>query len=136
MNTLIEAYKNSKYEIFETSIIIEIGIINQQLDDLLLKHNSNEWAFITAYNPYSQVLTDEENEIRHSDLKVLTKNYVTYEGHGVGEDITWKPELSLFIIGISKDDALKIGYKFDQNAIVYGKIEFAPELLILNDNLL
>jgi hypothetical protein len=65
----------------------------------------------------------------------LTENYVTYEGHGVGEDPRWEPERSLFIIGISKDDASEIGKKFEQNAIVYGKIDFAPELLILNIDL-
>lgn len=60
---------------------------------------------------------------------------MSFEGNGVGEDPTWKPELSLFIIGISKDEASKIGTKFKQNAIVYGKINFAPELLILNNDL-
>jgi hypothetical protein len=135
MNDLIEAYKNTKYKVFEPDIIIEIGKSNQDLDNLLLKHNSNEWAFITAYNPYSRVLTDDENSIRHDELKELTKAYITFEGHGVGEDLTWEPERSLFIIGISKDDASKIGMKFEQNAIVYGKIDFAPELLILNIDL-
>jgi hypothetical protein len=135
MNDLIEAYKNTKYKVFEPDVIIEIGKSNQDLNNLLLKYNSNEWAFITAYNPYSRVLTNNENRTRHDELKVLTKHYKTFEGHGVGEDPTWEPELSLFIIGISKDDASLIGKKFEQNAIVYGKINFAPELLILNIDL-
>jgi hypothetical protein len=135
MNDLIEAYKNTKYKVFEPDVIIEIGKSNQDLDNLLLKYNSNEWAFITAYNPYSRVLTNNENRTRHDELKVLTKHYKAFEGHGVGEDPTWEPELSLFIIGISKDDASLIGKKFEQNAIVYGKINFAPELLILNIDL-
>jgi hypothetical protein len=132
MNDLIEAYKNTKYKVFEPDIIIEIGKFNQFLDNLLLKHNSNEWAFITAYNPYSRVLTNDENRMRHDELKELTKAYITFEGHGVGEDPAWEPELSLFIIGISKDVASLIGKKFEQNAIVYGKTNSEPELIILN----
>ncbi len=132
MNDLIEAYKNTKYKVFEPAIIIEISRYNQDLDNLLLKHNSNEWAFITAYNPYSRVLTNDENKMRHDELKELTKAYVTFEGHGVGEDPAWEPELSLFIIGISKDEAWFIGTKFEQNAIVCGVINKPPELLILN----
>ncbi len=58
---------------------------------------------------------------------------MTFEGHGVGQDPTWEPELSLFIIGISKDDVLEIGKKFEQNAIVYGKLNNSPELIILNE---
>ena len=73
--------------------------------------------------------------MRHEELKDLTKNYMTFEGHGVGQDPTWEPELSLFIIGISKDDALKIGKEFEQNAIVYGLINETPQLLILNQEL-
>ncbi len=132
MKALIESYKNTKYKIFEPDIIIEIGKSNQDLDNLLLIHNSNEWAFITAYNPYSRVLTNDENRMRHEELKELTKAYTTFEGHGAGEDPAWEPELSLFIIGISKEDASLIGTKFEQNAIVYGKTNSEPELLILN----
>lgn len=63
----------------------------------------------------------------------MTKNYATYEGHGVGEDPKWEPELSLLIIGITKIDAILLGKKFEQNAIVYGTINTLPELLILNE---
>jgi hypothetical protein len=135
MNSLIKAYKNTKYIVFEPDITIEIGILNQDVNELLIKHNSNEWAFVTAYNPYSRVLSNDENSVRHDELKELTKDYITFEGHGVGEDPTWEPERSLFIIGISKDEASEIGKKFEQNAIVYGKIDFVPELLILNIDL-
>ena len=135
MFNIIDAYKNTKYKVFEPTITIEIGKFNKDLNNLILNHNSNEWAFITAYNPYSKVLTNDENKIRHYELKELTENYVTFEGHGVGEDPTWEPELSLFIIGISKDDASEIGKKFEQNAIVYGVVNNPPELLILNEEL-
>jgi len=136
MNSLIEAYQNTKYKIFELDLTIEIGKFNKEIDVLLQKNNSNEWAFITAYNPYSKVVSDEENNIRHDELKELTKSYKTFEGHGVGEDPTWEPELSLFIIGISKKDAIRIGNKYEQNAIVYGQTNQAPQLLILNQDLL
>jgi hypothetical protein len=132
MNDLIEAYKNTKYKVFEPGIIIEIGVLNQDVDDLLIEHKLVEWAFITAYNPYSRVLTNDENRMRHEELKELTKAYITFEGHGAGEDPAWEPELSLFIMGISKEEASLIGTKFEQNAIVYGKTNSEPELIILN----
>ena len=52
MNTLIDAYKNTKYKIFEPALTIEIGKLNQEIDNLLNEHKSHEWAFITAYNPF------------------------------------------------------------------------------------
>lgn len=135
MTSLLEAYKKTKYKIFEPSIIIEIGKLNHDVENLLKKHNSIEWAFVTAYNPYSKVLTDNENKLRHEELKELIKKYVSYEGHGVGEDPKWKPELSLLIIGISKEESISIGNKFEQNAIIFGRIDSTPQLLILNHEL-
>lgn len=132
MNDLLEAYKNTKYKVFQHDIVIEIDKLNYKLKELLNKYNSTEWAFITAFNPYSKVLTQDENIERHNELKVLTNSYIIFEGHGVGEDPTWEPELSLLIIGITKEDAIFIGNKFEQNAIVIGKVNSAPELLILN----
>ncbi len=135
MNDLIEAYKNTKYIVFNLNLTIVIDKSNLDINKLLVKHNTKEWSFITAYNPYSRVLTNEENRIRHNELIEMTENYVTFEGHGVGQDPIWEPELSLFIIGISKEDASLIGKRFEQNAIAYGVINKPPELLILNDNL-
>jgi hypothetical protein len=131
INNLLQAYKSTKYKLFKPNLIIQIGVLNNELNDLLGKNNATEWAYITAYNPFSRVLTDIENQSRHLELKELTRSYLTYEGHGVRTDPSWEPELSLLIIGISKEEAILIGKKFEQNAIVYGTINIVPELLIL-----
>jgi hypothetical protein len=131
INNLIEAYKNTKYKVFNPNLVIEIGVMNNDLNDILSKNNATEWAYITAFNPYSKVLTDSENKDRHLELQEVNKSFLTYEGHGVGTDPSWEPELSLLVIGISKSEAILIGKKFEQNAIVYGKIDNTPELLIL-----
>jgi hypothetical protein len=135
MNSLIDAYKKTKFQVKELSLTIEIGKLNDKLDYLLQKHNTKEWAFITAFNPFSKVLNKQDNIFRHEELKELTLKYITFEGYGVGEDPKWEPELSLLIIGISKNDAITLGNKFEQNAIVNGELNQAPELLILNQAL-
>lgn len=132
MNDLLEAYKNTKYKVFQLDIVIEIDKLNDKLKELLNKYNSTEWAFITAFNPYSKIITQDENIERHNELKELTNKYTTFEGHGIGEDPSWEPELSLLIIGITRDEATIIGKKFEQNAIVCGGINYSPELIILN----
>ena len=131
MDYLLQAYKGTKYMVFKSNLVIEIGVINDSLNDLVIQHNATEWAYITAYNPFSRILTDVENQERHLELKELTRSYITYEGPGVGTDPAWKPELSLLILGISKEEAIVLGKGFEQNAIVYGKVDFTPELLIL-----
>ncbi len=77
------------------------------------------------------MLSDDENEKRHSELVSAVAVYRYYEGEGVGEDKTWKPEKSLLILSITKKDAIEIGKKFGQNAIVFGMIAAPPELIVL-----
>lgn len=57
IDNLIQAYKNTKYKVFKPNLIIEIGVMNNDPNDLLAKNNAIEWAYITAFNPYSKVLT-------------------------------------------------------------------------------
>ena len=57
MNELIQAYKETDFNIYEPKITIKVGRVNQELDHLLQIHNCITWAYITAYNPYSE-LTD------------------------------------------------------------------------------
>jgi hypothetical protein len=131
IDNLIQAYKNTKYKVFNPNLEIQIGVMNKDLNELMSKNNASEWAYITAFNPYSKVLTDLENKDRHHELQEVTQSFLTYEGHGVGTDSSWEPELSLLVIGVSKEEAIILGKKFEQNAIVYGKVDSTPELLIL-----
>ena len=62
MKKLIEAYKYTQFVVTGTSIIIEPGKRNDELDALLQKENCTSWAFITAWNPYSKQLDAAKNE--------------------------------------------------------------------------
>ena len=128
---LILAFTNTKFHVFIPSIVIEIGKRNEDLDALIKKEGQTEWAYLTAYNPFSKELTDKENLERQSQLLSKISDYKFYEGEGVGEDPTWKPERSILIVGITKNEAISLGREFEQNAIVYGKINEVPELIIL-----
>ena len=52
-----------------------------------------------------------------------------YEGEGVGSDKSWEPEKSFLILGIPLDEAILIGKKYRQNAIVVGKLNEPPQLI-------
>lgn len=129
---LLEEFKATTYLVYNKDIPININRHNKRLEELLQDNKAESWAFITAWNPYSKVLTDEENNIRHQQLMAMTKKYVCFEGEGRGKDPKWKPERSLLIIGIAKDDAAMIGNHFQQHAIVIGGYQKPAELLFLN----
>ena len=47
----------------------------------------------------------------------------------MGDDDSWEPEASFMVLNIRKEDAIKIGKQFKQNAIVVGVIGNSAELI-------
>lgn len=132
---LLNAYRNTIYWVEDLALKIQIGIKNSVLDTILEKQQASCWAFITAWNPRSKWLLPEENTQRHKLLitRVEQAGYPYFTGKGIGLDKDWEPETSLFILNISKANAIAIGKYFDQNAIVFGSLDESPTLLITAD---
>ena len=129
MNELIQAYKETDFNVYEPKITIKVGQVNQELDHLLQIHNCITWAYITAYNPYSELTDDRTNEKKNNQLRNDLTEYILLAGEGVGSDKSWQPEKSFLILGIELKDAIRIGKKYRQNAIVVGKINEEPQLV-------
>jgi len=129
---LIEAYQSTSFNVFEPELTIRIGHKNQLLDDLLQQHQCEKWAYITAWNPFSENQSDEINQLRNKELKEDLQDYILFDGEGVGQDPKWKPEQSFLVLGISREKAIALGNKFKQHAIVFGEINQVPELLWLS----
>jgi hypothetical protein len=129
MNELIQAYKETDFNVYEPKITIKVGQVNQELDRLLKMNNCLTWAYITAWNPYSEFTDDRTNEEKNNQLRNDLTGYILIEGEGVGSDQSWQPEKSFLILGITLEDAILIGKKYRQNAIVVGKIYEEPQLI-------
>jgi len=130
---LFEAYKNTTYRVYLPlgEIDIRIGVMNPLLQQLLLSNHVESWAFITAYNPYSVMHNVDVNTFLNTQLEdyLLGKRHVFFKGMGVGDDNSWEPEASFMVLNIRKEDAIKLGKQFKQNAIVAGVIGNLPELI-------
>ena len=130
---LFEAYKNTTYLVYSPigEIDIRIGVMNPLLQQLLLNNSSESWVFITAYNPYSVMQDAGVNTILNTQLEdyLSGKRYLFFKGIGVGDDNSWEPEASFMVLNIRKEDAVKLGRHFKQNAIVVGVIGTSAELI-------
>ena len=130
---LFEAYKNTTYRVYLplSEIDIRIGVMNPLLQELLMSNHVESWAFITAYNPYSVMQNADVNTLLNTQLEnyLSEKRYVFFKGMGVGDDDSWEPEASFMVLDIRKEDAIKLGRQFKQNAIVVGVIGNSAELI-------
>ena len=128
-----DAYYATSYVIDDGTVkfAIHLGGATEPLQEFLRDRRVAKWAFLTAWNPLSQPLSATENESRQIELiKMLDEqNYPYLRGFGVGDDPAWEPEQSLFILDISRDDAIGLARRFEQNAILWGEIGGEPELV-------
>ena len=121
---LLRAWCHTTYRVDapDGPIDLRIGEPSAELDRLLLEHDADAWAFITASNPRSQQLSDADNARRNRELlsNVEAAGYVTFSGRGIGCDESWPPEDSLLVVGMTESAALQCARQFEQHAIVCG----------------
>ncbi len=115
----------------EGIVDIRVGEVHPRIDALLLPHGVTEWAYITAWNPGSRPMSEDQNALAHDELiKVLReRGFTFYEGDGIPDQAGWAPERSVWIAGISRREAVEIGRRFGQNAIVVGSLGGIAELV-------
>lgn len=92
------------------------------LDRLLADAGATNWAFLTAWNPRSTLLTPEENLARQWRLEdaVGRGGWTWHRGAGVADRGGWPAEPSLLVLGITLAEAKALGRAFGQHAILAG----------------
>jgi hypothetical protein len=130
---LLQAYERAHYVVFgEPDLVIRIGELNPDLDELIEADGGAAAAFITAANPFGESQDEWENKLAMIALaQVLDGKYPSYSGEGRDPQGDWNAEPSLLVVGISRDDAEELGRRYDQNAIVFIEKGRAPELVVL-----
>lgn len=129
----IDAYKVACFRVLtEVGFILRLGEINQRLVSLFTKDQVESAAFITAYNPFSQPSTESENAAAQAEMEAEIKSLNLSFYHGKGEDPTghWAPEATALIMGIRLEQALMLGVKYQQNAILWISSDVKPQLLL------
>nr|MBA3572017.1 DUF3293 domain-containing protein [Pyrinomonadaceae bacterium] len=99
---LTRAYCNTSYRVRVSPepIRLRVGERSAAFDEVLNSYGVTHWAFITAYNPRSRQLSDEENRRRHRDLlrKVKSINCQTLACEAKGDDGAWPAEEGLIVL--------------------------------------
>jgi hypothetical protein len=111
-----QAFLNTTYKVISTpSFSIKINTIVPEAQHL------NSWAFLTAWNPLPEILSDVENKKRNQQLEKDLKSVslVYCKAIGISEDEKWSEE-SFFIENISKVQIQTLAVKYGQLAYVYG----------------
>lgn len=133
-----EQYRSTCYRVFINDQIFDlyIGQLNTDFQSYLSVSKIDTWAVITAWNPYSKLKTDQENQFAQDQLMASLIDFTYYQAVGIPDaSQKWSPEESLFVLNISKAKAVALGQQFEQNALVFGQADSAPELVYCMDDM-
>ena len=133
-SNLISSYQSSNYHVHTPQpFTLNIGVASQPLKSLYLKTHLKSASFITAYNPHSQVLTNNENELRNAKLiaEITQRSLMFIEGVGQCTECEWPEEKSVLVLGINFEAAKTLGQHYGQNAIVWCDADALPQLILL-----
>jgi len=124
---LFAAYRATTFEAHidgeREPLAIRVGERCTRLDALLDAHGVDAWVYVTACNPGSLELSDDENARRNQALaRELARCAVAvFGGEGRGDEPGWKPEPSFLALGLTLEDGVELGRRHGQNAIVAGR---------------
>ncbi|GLQ95267.1 DUF3293 domain-containing protein [Dyella acidisoli] len=134
-NALIAAYRTTDYRVrLAQGGWASIGIdapVPLSLRDLIGVHT---WAFITAWNPFSQMRSRAQNHAAQQALLAALRRLLTTiavrPAIGVGKG--WR-EPSFFVIGPSLAETDALAQQFQQNAYVHGLADGYARLRLSSD---
>lgn len=132
---LIASYLCANYQIGTgpDSISLRIDQFSEPLAKLLISSGQPCAAIISAHNPYSRRLSNEQNLAAHESLRnfLSQHSYPTIESLNTDPAGLWPVKKSFFVLGLDLNTAQPLGQQFDQNAIVWIGSDAIPHLILL-----
>lgn len=133
-SNLIESYLATEYQIGSIpKIALHINEQSESLARLLGASQSACAAIISAYNPFSQLQSDDRNLISHEFLRkhLSGYSYKIIESCNIDPIHSWPLEKSFFVLGLDLNTVRTLGQQFNQNAIVWIGADAIPQLILL-----
>jgi hypothetical protein len=129
---LRSAYLKTAYVVRAPSGVhaLRIGETHPAFDAEVHAAGARAWAVVTAWNPASQRRPHVENERAQAELlrAVAELGVSAWTAEGRADAGGWREE-SLCVLGLDAPEAIGLGRRFGQLAIVVGRHAGAAELL-------
>ena len=130
----IAAYQAAHYEVLDPiPFVLRVGEVSTRLADLLTREEVRCVGFITAWNPFSDVVTAADNSAAQTSLlnELSARGFSTVPGFGRDPSGQWPGEENLLVIGLPLEEVRQLGIKYRQNAVIWSGEKAVPELILL-----
>jgi hypothetical protein len=111
-------------------LCLEIDQRSEALDALLAGAGARRWAIVTAWNPPGREPDDDANEVAQHALEQVIRSagLTAWPGHNQAPDGTHR-EPTFVILELPADEAVSLGVRFGQAAVVAGELGGPARLL-------
>lgn len=134
---LAEAYRRTEFRVADRGwkFVLRHGEHSRVLEECHAAFGVMCSAYLTAWNPRSEPRSREENEAAQARLEaeVTAAGYPFLRGVGVDPSGEWPGEPSVLVLGISGDEAQRLGRAYGQNAIVVAGRDAVANLVMVGN---
>ena len=131
---LVQAFRETEYRVRgEQPFTLRVDEASPELLGLYRQRRISSSAFITACNPFSQMLDEAENQDRQRSLaaELARRGLKFLQGVGTHPSNHWPGEDSFLVLGLNLEAAKALGQRFEQNALVWSASDAIPQLILL-----
>lgn len=131
---LIQAYRETHYLTRGSEdLCLRVDQPNPNLISAQQRHQSDCSAFITACNPFSAELSDQDNAERQADLATHLQSLGLTFIEGIGQHPTnsWDGEPSFLVFGLSLETATELCIQLEQNGFIWSGADGIPRLILV-----
>lgn len=133
--SLLEAYRHTDYfiNLGAEHLCLRVDEPYPALDSLLRTYRCNSAALITADNPRSQLLTDEQNQQRRQqlDTELQQRQFISFQGFNRAPHGDWPDEQTRLVLGIDYVNAETLARQFEQNGFLFFEPQKAVQLCLV-----
>ena len=130
----LQTFRGTEYRVHgDEPFTLKVGEVCPALAAVHKRHRVDCSAYITAFNPFSQILDDKANAERHAALgqELGRRSLASIEGIGRHPSNQWPGEPSYLVFGLTLVAAKTLGTRLEQNAIVWTGTDAVPQLILL-----
>lgn len=130
----IDSYRTAEYRVYGSlPMTLQIDVASPSLRSLHRLAGVAQSAFITASNPYSDIVEDSINHQQQqslaADLSGIGLQYIDAEGVDPIEE--WQREAGYWVLDCSLEQVSALGKVYRQNAVVWAGDDAVPRLILL-----